>query len=86
MPCSGSAIRPASPGSRDANAGIAFKVCVNPDAPAFSPVRPCSYVAVEWPIDTLIACAVNDLMSAAESVSSGARVTSLTDSLRLRLP
>lgn len=83
FPVSGSETRPASPGDRDAQAGMAFKVCVNPLAPAFSPVNPCSYVAVEWPIATLMPCDVSDLISAAESWSSGATVTSLTVDCRL---
>lgn len=47
FPTSGSETRPANPGALDVQAGMAFKVCVSPLAPAFSPVSPCSYVAVE---------------------------------------
>lgn len=78
LPVSGKETKPAKPGALEAQLGIAFKVCVNPLAPALRPAKPCSYVAVEWPMATLIPCDVNDLISAAESGNSGAMVTSLT--------
>lgn len=86
FPASGSDINPASPGALDAQAGIAFRVCVKPLAPALSPVNPSSYVEEEWPIATLIPCDVSVLISAAESGSSGATVTSLTVDCRLEDP
>jgi hypothetical protein len=73
FPVSGSDTRPASPGTREAQLGIAFNVCVSPVAPAFSPLNPSS-------------CDVNVLMSAVESDSSGASVTSLTEDWRLEDP
>jgi hypothetical protein len=82
----GSETNPASPGALELNTGIAFNVCVKQLAPALNPASPSSYVAVEWPMDTFIPCAVNVLIREAESGSSGARVTSLTTSLRLEVP
>ena len=77
LPVSGNETKPASPGALEDQLGIAFKVWVKALAPAPSPLSPSSYVAVEWPMATLIPCKVNDLISAVESGSSGARVTSL---------
>lgn len=79
-------MRPASPGSLEPNPGIAFNVCVKQVAPAFKPARPCSYVAVEWPMDTFIPWAVNVLIRDEESGSSGASVTSLMALCRLEGP
>lgn len=73
---------PARPGAREARGGIAFNVCVNPVAPALKPARPCSYVAVEWPIETFMPWDVRVLIKEDESGSSGARVASLMAELR----
>jgi hypothetical protein len=77
---------PARPGARDVKAGMAFSVCVRHVAPASRPRSPSSYVAVEWPMDTLMPCVVKTLINEDESGSSGARVTSFTVFWRLDVP
>lgn len=79
-------MRPASPGSRELKGGMALRVCVRHVAPARSPDRPSSSVAVEWPIDTRMPCEVKSWISADESGISGARVRSLTADERLAEP
>ena len=82
----GSVMSPASPGSRDAKAGMALRVWVRQVAPAFKPARPSSRVAVEWPMDTRMPWVVRSVISADESGSSGAMVASLTEDERFEEP
>ncbi len=79
-------IRPASPGSRDVKAGMAFKVCVRHVAPALRPEKPSSSVAVEWPMDTRMPRAVRSLIRLEEPGSSGAMVASFTEEERFEEP
>jgi len=79
-------IKPARPGAREPYGGMALRVCVRHVAPAFKPNKPSLYVAVEWPMDTLMSCAVRSLIRELESGSSGARVTSLTEDEMLEEP
>lgn len=65
---------------------MAFRVCVRHVAPALRPERPSSRVAVEWPIETRIPWPASEEISAAESGSSGAIVTSLTVEDRFEEP
>jgi hypothetical protein len=82
----GSETNPANPGVLDANGGMALSVCVKHVAPARRPASPSSYVAVEWPIETLMPDATRDLINEDELRSSGASVTSLMDDARLWCP
>lgn len=79
-------IRPARPGSRDENGGMAFRVWVRHVAPARRPDSPSSIVAVEWPIDTRTPWPAREEIRAAELGSSGAMVANLIVEDRLEEP
>lgn len=73
----GSDIRPLRPGERDSQGGMALRVWVIQFAPDFRARRASVYVAVEWPIDTLMDEFRRVEMRGPESGSSGAMVASL---------